>query len=65
MNDHHVDVGKTKIYDKMHHDIGELKHTMLSMKDKIMNLEQNANAPGDGVEMHRHIGELKDVMYNL
>ncbi|KAF7153536.1 hypothetical protein RHSIM_Rhsim01G0134000 [Rhododendron simsii] len=65
MNNHHVDVGKTKIYGKMRHDIGALKHTMLSMKDKTMNLEQNPNAPGDGVEMRRHIGELKDVVYNL
>ncbi|KAF7142156.1 hypothetical protein RHSIM_Rhsim06G0015800 [Rhododendron simsii] len=65
MNNHHVDVGKTKTYGKMCHDVGALKHTMLSMKDKTMNLEQNPNEPGDGVELRRHIGELKDVVYNL
>nr|XP_058196888.1 uncharacterized protein LOC131312890 [Rhododendron vialii] len=65
MNDHHVDVGKTEIYDDMRHDIGELKHTMLSMKEKIMIWEQKANTPGYGVETRQQIGELKDVVYNL
>ncbi|KAG5554272.1 hypothetical protein RHGRI_011961 [Rhododendron griersonianum] len=65
MNDHHVDVVKTEIYDDMRHDIGELKHTMISMKEKIMNWEQKTNAPGDGVETRQQIGELKDVVYNL
>ncbi|KAF7146198.1 hypothetical protein RHSIM_Rhsim04G0060600 [Rhododendron simsii] len=59
MNDHHVDVVKNEIYDDMRHNIGELKHTMISMKEKIM------NAPGDGVETRQQIGELKDVVYNL
>ncbi|KAI8531105.1 hypothetical protein RHMOL_Rhmol11G0111300 [Rhododendron molle] len=65
MNDHLVDVVKTEIYDDMRHDIGELKHMIFSMKEKIMNWEQKANAPGDGVETRQQIGELKDVVYNL
>ncbi|KAG5530585.1 hypothetical protein RHGRI_025520 [Rhododendron griersonianum] len=65
MNDHHVDVVKTEIYDDMRHDIGELKHTMISMNEKIMNWEKKSNAPGDGVDTRQQIGELKDVVYNL
>ncbi|KAG5566159.1 hypothetical protein RHGRI_001933 [Rhododendron griersonianum] len=65
MNDNHVDLVKIEIYDDMRHDIGELKHTMLSIKEKIMNWEQKANAPGDGIETRQQIGELKDVVYNL
>ncbi|KAG5516564.1 hypothetical protein RHGRI_037321 [Rhododendron griersonianum] len=65
MNDHHVDVVKTEIYDDMRHDIGELKHTMISMNKKIMNWEKKSNAPGDGVDTRQQIGELKDVVYNL
>lgn len=65
MNDRHVNVGKLEIHEVMRKDIGELKHTMHEVKEKIMIFEQKANEPGDGVETRRYIGELKDVVYNL